>query len=716
MIAGAYAQHFSLSPENGCGSAEVSFTNLHPANGYSPVMFITTGFTYSWDFGNGNTSTLENPDSQIYNTLGEHNVNYTVTIDTIGFELTKIVLDGYLGCNDPFTDPDVEVYIIIKDNNGNELYNTESSSDSYSVDPESNSHLEYSMGALNIGTDIPLWLEIWDADPIDSDDNCIDDGEGNGTMIAMQLPANNSTGFFETTKVYTTSTPNGLLTITAYFNKPVIVLSQTIPVNVYPLPGAPGVDQSNLQICNGEAMPTISATGTNINWYDNADLLTPVYSGNNFTPSLISPDSTYTFYLTQTEAINSCTSLPATVTIDYNTIPTPEFENYSSSFCFGEIMPDFTANGSNIKWYSDESLTDLLYAGETFSNDNNTVGTYTLYVTQSNDAGTCTSEAAVLGYEIISGVDAEIVTTDLTCYGTSTGSATANVTQGQEPFTYIWLNGSNSQSMTGVPEGEYTVTIRDNNFCLAVFDAVISSPEEIEIITTVTSGFCPDDETGRIIASANGGISPYTYLWSDGSTGDFIENLQEGTYYLTVKDANLCEKTTSETISKNAEFNVEAVTKKESCPLNSDGSLSVSISGGLEPYTCSWSNGGNDTLISGLQAGNYTLTVTDFLGCLYEKSFTIENTYNICLVPASVFTPNNDGKNDTWKILFIEMHPQASVMVFSRTGQLVFETTGYNSDWNGSSNGKNLPSGSYMYLIDMKDGSEAMRGYVDIIR
>ncbi|HOK38175.1 MAG: gliding motility-associated C-terminal domain-containing protein [Bacteroidales bacterium] len=73
-------------------------------------------------------------------------------------------------------------------------------------------------------------------------------------------------------------------------------------------------------------------------------------------------------------------------------------------------------------------------------------------------------------------------------------------------------------------------------------------------------------------------------------------------------------------------------------------------------------------------------------------------------------------KNDTWQIKFIELYPQATIKVFSKTGQLVFETKGYSSDWDGKYQGKNLPSGSYMYIIDLNDGSDVQRGFVDIIR
>jgi gliding motility-associated-like protein len=710
-----YSQHFSINPTNGCGSAEVSFTNLHPSEGYTPQMFITTGFKYQWDFGNGNTSTVENPSPVIYEGIGQHQIQYTVTIDTIGFELSKIVLDGYLGCDDPFGG-DVDVYIELYDNNSNLIISTEGDANSYQVDPEENNHLEFLLGSLNIGSNIPLWLKIMDDDAIDSDDNCIDDGEGDGTMIAIQLPPNNADGFFETTKVINATTPSGPLTITAYFNKPVLILSQTLSVDVFPLPGAPSVDVQNLNICVGSAMPEITASGDNIEWFDDVELLNLIHSGNVFTPNLTTEDSIYTFYVTQTDNINSCTSTATEVTIDYGTLATPTIGNYSSSFCYGQVMPYFIAIGENINWYSDENLDNLINSGDTLDINSYEVGEHTYYFNQSNSEHTCVSETAELSFTVIDAIQANVTSTNVSCFGGSDGSASIEIIAGDSPFEFSWSNGSTNQNLSNAEAGDYTVTIRDNNFCLLILDAIIGSPGELNITTTVESGFCPYHETGRISAIVTGGTGNYSYAWSNGSQDDFADTLTETFYTLTVTDENSCQKTAEIEIEQTEDFVIGKTITKASCPENSDGTISISTRGGTAPYAFYWGNEVTDTIVENLSSGNYSITITDFKGCTHTENIEIENIYNICLVPASVLTPNNDGKNDYWKILFIEMHPQAEVFVYSRSGQLVFNTTGYNSNWNGTVNGKALPTGSYLYIIDLKDGSEPMRGYIDIIR
>jgi gliding motility-associated-like protein len=92
-------------------------------------------------------------------------------------------------------------------------------------------------------------------------------------------------------------------------------------------------------------------------------------------------------------------------------------------------------------------------------------------------------------------------------------------------------------------------------------------------------------------------------------------------------------------------------------------------------------------------------------------------------VPYDVFTPNNDGKNDFWVIPFAEQYPDLEVFIFNRWGQQVFYSNPYGGDqfhmWDGTSqkNGKELPIGSYYYIIKINDGEqEPITGTVTIIR
>ncbi|MFM7104980.1 MAG: gliding motility-associated C-terminal domain-containing protein, partial [Flavobacteriales bacterium] len=69
--------------------------------------------------------------------------------------------------------------------------------------------------------------------------------------------------------------------------------------------------------------------------------------------------------------------------------------------------------------------------------------------------------------------------------------------------------------------------------------------------------------------------------------------------------------------------------------------------------------------------------------------------------PFSAFSPNHDGVNETWKIKKIEVFPNCQVEVFDRWGQNIFKSIGYEKPWDGTNNGKPLPTGAYYYVIEL---------------
>jgi len=114
--------------------------------------------------------------------------------------------------------------------------------------------------------------------------------------------------------------------------------------------------------------------------------------------------------------------------------------------------------------------------------------------------------------------------------------------------------------------------------------------------------------------------------------------------------------------------------------------------------------------------GIYWVKVTDENGCTGADTVAIaEQTCTINKIP-NTFTPNGDGINDTWNIKGLQAYPQCSVFIYSRWGQLVFKSKGYSNPWDGRENGKELPAGTYYYVIDLKDNSPKMSGYITIVR
>jgi PKD repeat protein len=201
--------------------------------------------------------------------------------------------------------------------------------------------------------------------------------------------------------------------------------------------------------------------------------------------------------------------------------------------------------------------------------------------------------------------------------------------------TFFWWNyGDNTppefaQSPThtfGAP-GTYTV-------CLSMFDSVSQCQQVFCDTVTVTGTVlcnlsfalinvgnetCTNCNDGSIVPTLTGGTFPFTYQWSNGDTTPSISGLSPGVYTVCVTDANGCVVCDSATVNAMSLCTVaitNMVVTNESCIGCSDGSIVSTVSGGLPPYSYTWSNAATTTSVSGLSAGYYTLCVTDANNCL----------------------------------------------------------------------------------------------------
>jgi len=110
----------------------------------------------------------------------------------------------------------------------------------------------------------------------------------------------------------------------------------------------------------------------------------------------------------------------------------------------------------------------------------------------------------------------------------------------------------------------------------------------------------------------------------------------------------------------------------------------------------------------------YRLVAESAFGCTNEDYMRVKVVAGI-FVPTA-FTPNNDGRNDTWQIPYLDPLLGATVSVFNRYGQMVYNSTGALVNWDGTINGIPQASGTYVYMINFKNGMADMKGTVTIIR
>jgi gliding motility-associated-like protein len=84
--------------------------------------------------------------------------------------------------------------------------------------------------------------------------------------------------------------------------------------------------------------------------------------------------------------------------------------------------------------------------------------------------------------------------------------------------------------------------------------------------------------------------------------------------------------------------------------------------------------------------------------------------------PPNTFTPNGDGINDTWEIKYLDQYQGCRIEVYTANGQLVYTDVGYTKPWDGNFKGNKLPTGTYYYVIDPKNGRKKIAGYVTILK
>src|ERR1035438_10395374 len=134
--------------------------------------------------------------------------------------------------------------------------------------------------------------------------------------------------------------------------------------------------------------------------------------------------------------------------------------------------------------------------------------------------------------------------TDVSCYGSSDGQATATGTGGTKPYSYHWSNGQCSNPAINLHAGTYTVTVTDCNSCTSTASVCITQPSMMlsAYILSQTNILCSGGSNGQATVSATGGTLPYQYLWSTSpqQTTATAINLIAGTYTVTVTDAHGC--------------------------------------------------------------------------------------------------------------------------------------------------------------------------------
>lgn len=487
---------------------------------------------------------------------------------------------------------------------------------------------------------------------------------------------------------------------------------------------AKGCTNSGSQVVNQPTQLEISITGVNILCFGGNNGSTDItvtggvlpytYLWNNGATSedldnLIA--GTYSVIVTD---FNNCT-ISASITLSQPETPLSfeyEFENAKCNNSEDGWI-DLTVQGGTPSYLYDWSNGDLdSYAQQIGA------GTYTFLVTDANGCTiggqhTLTEPAPLSMNEII---------TDVTCFGLSNGSIDVNPTGGTVPYSYKWYDSqyalsTQTQDLIAAVSDTFQLEIIDSNNCFYEMFWFIPQPNKLVASFTSDDVNCADGSDGSILVDVFGGNGGNTFLWSNGATTEDVFDIPLGTYNFMVTDTKNCKDSLSVQIFEPApvlgEFDITPV----SCKDQYDGSIKTQAFGGTGNFTFAWSNGENTPDIANLPRSNYSIVITDVLGCTFDTTVFVDRLNEFCIYPPNAFTPNGDAYNDTWFIENLDVYTNIDLTVFNKWGNIVHEQKGLYKPWDGLIKGVIAPAETYYYILYLNNTDEdKLKGSVTLLR
>jgi gliding motility-associated-like protein len=341
-------------------------------------------------------------------------------------------------------------------------------------------------------------------------------------------------------------------------------------------------------------------------------------------------------------------------------------------------------------------------------------GSNTIYSVTVTDANGCTDTMSI---NLINPAPL-VLTTSITpssCNNTSDAVITSTVTGGLPVYTYTWTGPaaftSTNSSVSGLAPGVYSLQLADFSGCQQSTTLQVVSNVTVIAVAGNDSTFC---QNGAFSLDGSASVSSptATYGWyqlpsaspfSNAITVPVTPPIGTTTFVLMVQE-NGCTDSDTLSLTSNVPPVVDAgpnftLTIYTSTVIGGSPTSATGVSYTWSPaFSLDNANIPNPTASNTVNTA-YTVTVTDANGC------TASDTMHVHIFPDIIipngFSPNGDGKNDTWIIDNIEQFPDCVVEVYNRWGELLFMSKGYVNKWDGKYNGKDLPVGTYYYIINL---------------
>ena len=452
-----------------------------------------------------------------------------------------------------------------------------------------------------------------------------------------------------------------------------------------------------------------------------------LYQGDSVVQTTTTSDLNYTFdapagtYKVRVTDASGCFKETTDITL---TQPDPisiSTNNTSNVSCNGgsDGLIDITISGGTtnnsssytIQWIKEN---DSNFSANSEEISNLSSGTYTVTITDSN-------ECSVSDTFIISEPD-ELTSsgsiTNIDCNGNENGAIDLSVDGGTANYIYAWTKtgddsySATTQDLTDLSGGTYNVTITDANDCTTTNSFTIIEPVELIIADAglSTEIACFGDNGLIRVNITQATVASYTYALYQGNSVvqtttisdlNYTFSAPAGTYEVRVTDANGCASSfTTELTQAEEELLIDIEKTDLNCYNSNNGTITVTTTGGVAPYTFSWSDSGTGSFRDGLTIGTYTVTITDSIGCVKVRTVEIENgdLFNIdpVVTPISCFGAD-DGS--------IELNLEGGVSPISFI---------WSDDSNAGQSRNNLPPGDYSVLIQDASGCEIQRDFTII--
>ncbi len=351
------------------------------------------------------------------------------------------------------------------------------------------------------------------------------------------------------------------------------------------------------------------------------------------------------------------------------------------------------------------------------------VGTLT-YTAYSLEDELCEGISPMFEVEVASNFEARVADLqEIGCSGLNSGQIELEIAGGVGPYEIEWFHDANLKDPIArdLEAGTYSVEIRDQLGCLRTLENLeIIQPDPLELLAITPEGTsCFGKPDGKVNIQVIGGTPPYTLNYDgeiefDGQLE--LTEVAQGIYDLEVQDANACLIPVSFEVVSPPALEVDVRMEKAACPGGSNGELFAFPAGGVAPYIYTWEDqSGSGNQLLGLPKGKYNVSVLDGSGCVSLGTGEVLERAPEIRMPTGFNPAEDEGIYQGVS----NCETQFELWIYNRWGQLIY--TG-NTGWDGYVDGKEVPGGTYSYLVQYsfaledKIQVEEKRGTFTLIR